>query len=86
VVPAAAHVLRPGRDRAGYATMIALSTGFRSAPATVARKTMAIGRCPFVGVAARRRATALREIALALSSPRARTALGFLAIWSSAKA
>jgi hypothetical protein len=62
---------------AGYATMIALSTGFSFSPLTVARKTMLLGLLsPLVGVAADLVPRRSRETALALA-----VAAGALSIW-----
>jgi hypothetical protein len=62
---------------AGYATMIALSTGFSFSPLTVARKTMLLGLLvPLVGIAADVVPRPSRAIAPALA-----VAAGALSIW-----
>ncbi len=67
---------------AGYATMVALSTGFSFSPLTVARKTVLIGLLvPFVGIAADYAPRRSREIAFALAIASAALAMWvFLAI------
>jgi hypothetical protein len=61
----------------GYATMIALSSGFSFSPLTVARKTMLLGLlAPLVGIAADQVPRRSREIALALA-----VAAGAVSVW-----
>jgi len=61
----------------GYATMIALDTGFSLIPPTVARKTMLLGLLsPLVGVVADTYPRRANEIAAALAA-----AMGLLSIW-----